>query len=115
MTISVVVSVPHSGTRTLVEHLGLGGNSPRGRWLHFGYDMDEPKIRSGKYHLHIPIRHPLEVTKSWARRDKKVAGLITAYTSMFEHIRTQQHTIYKMEDLPKLDGYTDYPDKEAAP
>ena len=111
MTKDVVVSVPHSGTRTLVKHLGIGHNSPRGRWMHFGYDPDEPRIKSGKYHLHIPIRHPLEVTKSWARRDKNINRLVEAYESMFSHL-DQAHTFHKMEDLPKLDGYTDHPGQE---
>jgi len=83
--------------------------------MHFGYDPDEPKIRSGEYLLHIPIRHPLEVAKSWARRDKKVAGLIEAYESMFEHMELREHKLYLMEGLPKLDGHLEYPDKEAAP
>lgn len=111
--IDVVVSVPHSGTRTLVEYLGLGKNSPRGRWMHFGYDPDEPRIKSGKYHLHIPIRDPIDVTRSWARRNKNVDALVDAYLSMFDHMQTQEHTIHRMEVLPKLDGHDEYPDQAA--
>jgi hypothetical protein len=81
--------------------------------MHFAYHLDEPKIKSGKYHLHIPVRHPLQVAKSWARRDKNVTALIKAYDSMFSHMQTQEHTIHKMEDLPKLDGHNEYPGQEA--
>lgn len=107
--IQCVCSVPHSGTRTLVEYLGLEDNSPRGRWMHFGYEHDEPLIASGQYDLQIPLRHPMEVAASWARRGKNVGALIRAYQSMFAHLNNGvAHTIHKMEDIPRVDGTDDH-------
>lgn len=99
-----VCSVPHSGTRTLVKHLGLERSSPRGRWLHF--DFDEGLIRQHRPHLHIPVRHPMSVAASWARRGKNVDKLVRAYLSMFAHL-TRPHTLHKMEDITPLDGLDD--------
>ena len=107
MSVDIVCSVPHSGTRTLVEHLGIGGNSPRGKWLHFGFEPDRPAIRSGKYHLHIPVCHPMSVAQSWAGRGKNVSALLSAYAGMFEAL-SQDHTLHKMEDLPRLAGVDDW-------
>lgn len=106
--IHVVASVPHSGTRTLVKHLDIGDNSPRGRWLHFGYYLDEPRIISGMYHLHIPVRDPMDVAKSWAQRGKNIDGLIKAYNLMFKHMDSVSHSCHKMEDIPVLDGSDDH-------
>lgn len=105
--IDVVCSVPHSGTRTLVVHLGIGKNSPAGRWMHFGYADDEVRIASGKYHLHIPVRHPMVVASSWARRGKNLDRLISAYMCMFAHLH-RPHTLHRMEDLPVLAGGDDH-------
>lgn len=103
----VVCSVPHSGTRTLVDYLpGICHNSPRGFWLHFGYD-DALLKRHKDLHLHIPVRDPRSVAASWARRGKNIDRLVTAYTSMFAHF-DREHTVYKMETLPMLDGVDDW-------
>lgn len=101
----VVCSVPHSGTRTLVEHLGLK-DSPRGFWLHFGYD-DALLKKHKDLHLHIPLRHPHAVAASWARRGKNIDRLLAAYHSMFAHL-TRPHTVHKMELLPTLAGGDDW-------
>jgi hypothetical protein len=74
--------------------------------MHFGYFLDEPQIRTGMYHLHIPLRHPYAVASSWARRGKNVVQLIAAYRSMFACL-TQPHTIHQMELLPVLGGGDD--------
>lgn len=107
----VVCSVPHSGTRTLVDYLGVGGNSPRGRWLHFGYKHDIPVLKAYRHHLHIPLRHPLEVAASHARRGKNVDALVSAYQCMFAWLRDApagSATMYRMEDLPTLAGGDDW-------
>lgn len=105
--IDVVCSVPHSATRSLVKHLGFERNSPRGHWLHFGYCLDDPVLH--KYHLHIPIRNPMEVARTWGRQAKNIEGLLKAYESMFYHLNIE-HTLYKMEDMPRLDGLNDAPE-----
>lgn len=104
--LDVVCSVPHSGTRSLVTHLDIGANSPRGRWLHFGHD--DGRLKQNKdLHLHIPIRNPVSVATSWARRGKNIDGLLAAYHSMFSHL-SRPHTAYKMEDLSITEGDDDW-------
>lgn len=92
-----VVSVPHSGTRSLVDYLDLR-TSPRGHWLHFGYDdarLDRVSL------MHIPIRDPMEVATTWGRQGKNIQRLVTAYESMFNNLY-RPHKLYKIEDIPKL-------------
>ena len=80
--------------------------------MHFGYGQDEPVIRSRQYELQIPLRHPMEVAKSWAQRDKDIKALLQAYESMFQHIANDvPHRVHKMEDIPRLAG-TDDNDRE---
>lgn len=108
----IVCSVPHSGTRTLVQHLnGKLAQSPRGGWLHFDYD--DGLLKKHKHlHLHIPIRDPMQVATSWARRDKNPDAMVRAYESMFNHL-DRPHTLHKIEDIPGLGGTDDWPDKVA--
>ena len=103
----VVTSVPHSGTRTLVEYLdGSLVQSPRGEWLHFGFD--DARLKHHKdLHLHIPLRNPVRVAKSWAGRGKNIDGLLAAYASMFNHL-DRPHTLHKMEDIPATTGTEDW-------
>lgn len=80
--------------------------------MHFGYHQDEPVIRSGQYELQIPLRHPMEVAKSWAQRNKNIKALLQAYESMFKHIGNGvPHQLHKIEDIPRLAG-TDDNDRE---
>jgi len=74
--------------------------------MHFGYAPDTPKIKSGRYHLHIPVRDPAAVAASWARRGKNVDALVHAYRVMFESL-SRPHTLHRIEDLPVLDGGDD--------
>lgn len=75
--------------------------------MHFGYFMDEPKIATGNYHLHVPLRHPRDVASSWARRGKNLDRLVEAYRCMFTHLQ-QPHTVHKMEDIAVLSGDDDW-------
>lgn len=76
--------------------------------MHFGHGQDEPRIRSGQYELQIPLRHPLEVAASWARRGKNPIAMVQAYECMFRHLDAGvPHVIHKMEDLPRLAGIED--------
>lgn len=77
--------------------------------MHF--DHDEGLIKKHKPQMHIPIRHPMDVAASWARRGKNLDKLLRAYASMFAHLHLD-HTIHKVEDLPTLDGGEDR-DREA--
>lgn len=119
-----MVSVPHSGTRTLLEHTGLfpppasersDGWSRRARWLHFGVPMHAKMLRTYDPLAHIPLRHPKSVCASWCRRyvdGNPVAKLIKAYNAMFKYLETHEAKLYRVEDLPKLDGMDDWPERQ---
>ena len=79
--------------------------------MHFDYD-DALLKKHQHLHLHIPIRDPMQVAISWARRDKDSDGLVAAYGSMFRHL-DRDHTLHKIEDMTRLDGNDDWPDKVA--
>jgi hypothetical protein len=78
--------------------------------LHFDFD-DGLLKKHNELHLHIPLRHPMAVAASWARRDKNPDRMIAAYRSMFAHLY-RPHTLYRMELLPLLDGYADTDNRE---
>ena len=129
-----VMSVPHSGTRTLIDFLGIKAQDyglPGGKWWHFGMHYErvlEYKEKS-RLQLSIPIRNPYNVAMSWADRGKSLPGLVAAYGQMFEVIEmleikqwlagTQkapelklvdglgQVLLYKTEMLPTLVGHDD--------
>lgn len=98
-----VISVHHSGTRTLVRHLGID--------THQHFIDSDAEIRAyypGRGDLvHIPIRHPMSVASSWARKEKPVERLIGQYRSMFEYLDREAPTLHRMEDLPRLAGADD--------
>ena len=104
-----MVSVPHSGTRTLLAITGINardqGLEGAGTWWHFGANDD--LLRHYKPYAHIPIRHPLDVARSWASRLKPSGALdrmLMQYRSMFEYLKDHEATFYRMEDLPRIDG-----------
>ena len=109
VTRNVVVSVPHSGTRTLVEISGYEANQHRlpGVYWHFG--TNDNLLRAHKIHAHIPIRNPLDVAASWASRGKTgnvMAAMLKAYDSMFKYMDRPgtDYTLYHIEMFDKLRG-----------
>ena len=84
--------------------------SPRGQWLHFGYDDVLLRIHKD-IHLHIPVRNPIAVATSWAGRGKNLDRLLKAYDSMFRHL-DRPHTLHRIEDIPAT-GTKDW-DREIA-
>lgn len=108
-----MVSVPHSGTRTLLAITGLNareqGLDGGGTWWHFG--AHELLLAKYKPHAHIPIRHPLDVARSWASRlkpDNPLGNMLMHYRAMFEYLQGHEATFYRMEDLPRLEGTNDH-------
>lgn len=108
------MSVPHSGTRTLVEYLALSGRDQGlpGRWWHFG--NNEGRLRRFRIHAEIPLRNPLDVARSWAQRGKTGRpqdALLRAYQEMFAWLADNagHFTLHRMEDLPRLAGTGDHP------
>lgn len=107
----VIISVPHSGTRSLVEQLQLGPAPQRSRWWHFVQHADEIKAR--QVHAHIPVRDPLDVARSWARRNQTgqpLEQLLEHYARMFAFITSRPHTLHHMESLAKLKGLNEWAD-----
>ena len=125
------MSVPHSGTRTLVDFLGVKAQDyglPGGKWWHFGmhYERAIEHAEDSELCLHVPIRNPYNVAMSWADRGKSLPGLIAAYGQMFEILTlyvVEQRVLafpeiervhdfgrvalYKVETLPTLAGHDD--------
>lgn len=93
----LVASVPHSGTRTLVEHLGAPGHT------HFHQNLSiRPKDGAKELSVvHIPVRHPMAVARSWAERNKPFSGLLSAYRKMFEYMEAHEgrYELHRVEDL----------------
>lgn len=91
----LVVSIPHSGTRSLVNHLGLKSHH------HFPVNPDAAEL------FHIPIRNPMDVAAGWARRGKPAKVLIDSYALMFAFLGMAEHRLYRIEDLPNIKGEDD--------
>lgn len=111
----VVVSVPHSGTRTLVKHLQINDNPGvpgiSAKWWHFGASNPGIRVLLKRLDLyaHIPVRNPMDVAASWASRRKTgnpLANLIHRYRLMFDWMEESEgrFTLYRIEDIPPLAG-----------
>ena len=106
---NVVVSVPHSGTRTLVEHLNMTMGPKAPRKGHWHFMLNDKHLRQIPVHAHIPIRNPINVALSWAARDKKYDELLEAYQSMWQWLASngEHATFYDMRQLPGQRGHDD--------
>lgn len=104
----LVISVPHSGTRTLVKHLGIKTHQ------HFNPGHLKNRYGGRGNDVHIPIRNPIDVAESWARRMKPIDKLVSIYGTMFHYLdHTKDNpTLHKMEDLPRLAGTDDWDRQE---
>ena len=102
----LAVSVPHSGTRTLCQMHGLTKQHfGSGEWV----DDGVAEAYAGRDDLiHIPIRNPMDVAKSWALRfGTTIEDLLDASAQMFEYLRWNAPHLYRMEDYPRLAGTDD--------
>ena len=95
-----VVSVAHSGTRTLAAHLTSAGLAVENGFWHFNraYTLEHDYIG------HIPVRDPLEVARSWSGRGAALDVLLESYGRMFEFIERWPFQVYAMHQLPRLAG-----------
>lgn len=66
----MVFSVPHSGTTSLVNHLGLHMGGSKSGFRHFGHihAYHQAAIDEYRGQAHIPIRDPLHIALSWDER-----------------------------------------------
>lgn len=107
----IVISVPHSATRSLCDYLGiyaveqgLGGD---GQWWHFGKDRFARHIDVREHFAHIPVRHPMDVAGSWASRAKTgdvMGDMLRRYDAMFEYLERKNAKLYRVEDIPRTRG-----------
>lgn len=96
----IVVSVPHSGTRTLQQHLGLD------HYEHL-YSNRKDLLNVKDFIGHVPVRHPMDVATSWACRNAnghELNKLLDSYGMMFRYIEAQAHELHKIEDIPIVVG-----------
>lgn len=103
---TVVASVPHSGSRSLLTYLRSICVEPElsegpAHIYHFG-QFDE-EIQSCPFPVHIPVRDPVDVVISWLNRDKNLTELFLAMESMaaYDHPLATKHIV---EDLPLIVG-----------
>jgi len=94
----MIISVPHSGTRSLRDHLQFNG------YWHFGQNDADIRIFTG--HADIPIRNPIDIARSWDARyldeeGKGPQGMLIKFDMMFEFIdKHHDYRLWKIEDLP---------------
>lgn len=63
----MIISVPHSGTRSLRDHLGEDG------YWHWGQNDIEIERHVG--HVDVPLRDPFDVAVSWEARYRGTANM----------------------------------------
>lgn len=110
---NVVISVPHSGTRTLQQYLeterGLGPVK------HYHFNLHPVDIATFLQRRgvtgYVPLRNPFDIADSWRRRyptdrSQSPALLNEALIMMIEYVDKYSDNIelVKMEDLPVLAG-----------
>ena len=100
----MIVSIPHSGTRTLTEVLGAK------QFYHFHHDIEIKGV------IHVPVREPLDHAVSWVcyegalgvKRTKDALknpaeSFFAQFEKMLEH--RNRAIFYRMEDYPRLKGF----------
>lgn len=105
----VVCSVWHSGTRTLVKwlHEATGVKPTHHHFLHYDREL---RIHYGQRPdlVHIPVRHPMSIAESWARRSKPIEKLLGQFESMWAYLERYEPNLYCVEALPRLGGLHDH-------
>lgn len=90
----MIISVPHSGTRTLTEVLG------EKRFYHFHHDIEIKGV------IHVPVREPLDHAVSWVCYEGHLehAGCFFRQFDRMYELRDRA-IFYRMEDYPRLKGF----------
>ena len=107
----MIISVPHSGTRSLREHLGADS------YWHWG--LNDTDINAFTGHADIPIRNPVDIARSWDARypteeHKGADDMLQCMDSMMAFITGHpNHKLWRCEDLPANIGRG--PDKTNEP
>lgn len=94
----MIISVPHTGTRTLAQVLGETS---------FHHFLQNERDFEGKHdHVDFPIREPLATTLSWRsyQSDRTDMGEFRRWEAAIAYLSKHPHTIHKIEQHPVLDG-----------
>ncbi len=94
----MIVSVPHTGTRTLQRVLG------EVQLWHFG--QNEAQFEAIDEHIDFPIRDPLATSISWRsfQSDRDDMGEFDRWDRAIAYLKDRPHTVHRMEDHPVLEG-----------
>lgn len=96
----MIVSVPHTGTRSLQLHL------KEATIYHFC--QNEGDFESIREHIDFPIRDPLATSLSWRsyQTDRTDYDEFRRWNAAIDYLNDYEpgHTIHVMEDLPVLEG-----------
>lgn len=93
------------------------GPLPGGRtWWHFG--AHERRLARFAGTIHIPIRRPVDVARSWARRPmpgRPLEALLRSYNAMFDFLARAGECcrLHVMEAHPRLAGAGELPQARA--
>ncbi len=97
----MILSVPHTGTRTLMQTLG--------ETAFFHFCQNEAAFEGLDEHVDFPIRDPLATSLSWRcyqsnRQDMDEFRRWEAAIAYFKSKSEESYTVHRIEDLPILDG-----------
>lgn len=94
----MIVSVPHTGTRTLRRVLGVS--------TLFHFCQDEANFEQIDECIDFPIRDPLATSLSWRsfQSDRDHLDEFERWEAAIKYLATHEHVIHKMEDYPVLEG-----------
>ena len=94
-----VISVPHSGTRSLCLHLFGGYDSYP--YVHFG----EADLSQFSGVAHIPIRNPVDIAVSWESRGRRdTDDLLCRLQGMVDFAQDYGRAVlHRIEEIPRYE------------
>ena len=99
----MIVSVPHSGTRSLQAHLNVA--------TIFHFCQNEGDFEPIREHIDFPIRDPLATSLSWRanQSDRTDYDEFRRWNAAIDYLSDYEpgHTIHVMEKLPVVEGMSD--------
>ena len=94
----MLISVPHTGTRTIAKILSETG------FHHFC--QNEGDFEGKHDHIDFPIRDPLDTSISWRsyQSDRTDMDEFRRWEAAIDYLKDKPHTIHKVENHPVLEG-----------
>jgi hypothetical protein len=91
----VLISIPHTGTRTLAKHLGIT------QFFHVGQnEADFPDDD----HIDFPVRDPFDTYVSWVCFEGKGTEFFRRAEIAIDYLEDKNVTYHIIEGLPVLEG-----------